>query len=119
MKDFHNMVVKKFDWANYIYRCILGAYYVKDNSNSEDERERYYNLIVQNFDVYNYIMKYEIFRNDKFLINVLDIIYDNELSKMLKPKIKDRPDIVKEERYGRRVLFEFNKAYPIVMSPML
>lgn len=30
------MVVKKFDWANYIYRCILGAYYVKYNSNRED-----------------------------------------------------------------------------------
>ena len=32
---------------------------------------------------------------------------------------KDRPDLGKDERYGRRVLFEFNKAYPVVMSPML
>lgn len=64
-------------------------------------------------------MKYKIFRNDKFFINILSIIEDNELSKILKSKIKDRPDIVKEERYGRRVLFEFNKAYPIVISPML
>ena len=38
---------------------------------------------------------------------------------MLKAKIKDRPDLGKDERYGRRVLFEFNKTYPVVMSPML
>lgn len=119
IKDFHNIVVKKFDWENYIYRCILGAQYVHDNANDEEGRNKYYNLIVKNLDVYNYIMKYEIFRNDKFLINVLDIINDNGLSKILKSKIKGVPEISKDERYGRRVLFEFNKAYPIVMSPML
>ena len=65
------------------------------------------------------MIKYEVFRNDKFIMNVLDIINDRGLSKVLKAKIKDRPDLGKDERYGRRVLFEFNKAYPIVMSPML
>lgn len=119
MKDFHNIVVKKFDWENYIYKCVLGAQYVKDNTDCAEDRERYYSLIVENLDVYNYIIKYEIFRNDKFLINVLDIIDDRGLAKVLKAKIKDRPDLGKDERYGRRVLFEFNKAYPIVMSPML
>lgn len=119
IKDFHNIVVKKFDWENYIYKCVLGAQYVKDNTERAEDRERYYDLIVENLDVYNYIIKYEIFRNDKFLINVLDIIDDRGLVKVLKAKIKDRPDLGKDERYGRRVLFEFNKAYPIVMSPML
>lgn len=65
------------------------------------------------------MIKYKVFRNDKFIINVLDIINDNDLAKVLKAKIKDRPDLGKDERYGRRVLFEFNKAYPVVMSPML
>ena len=37
----------------------------------------------------------------------------------MKAKIKNRPDLGKDERYGRRVLFEMNKAYPVVMSPML
>ena len=119
IKDFQNIVVKKFDWENYIYKCVLGAQYVKDNTACDEDRERYYDLIVENLDVYNYIIKYEIFRNDKFLINVLDIIDDRGLAKVLKAKIKDRPDLGKDERYGRRVLFEFNKAYPIVMSPML
>ena len=119
MKEFHNVVLKKFDWENYIYKCILAAQYVKDNTDNEDDRKKYYNLIVENLDVYNYMIKYEVFRNDKFIINVLDIINDNNLSSILKAKIKDRPDLGKDERYGRRVLFEFNKAYPIVMSPML
>ena len=119
MKDFHNIVVKKFDWENYIYKCILGAQYVKDNTDNEDDRKKYYNLIVENLDVFNYMIKYEVFRNDKFIMNVLDIINDRGLAKVLKAKIKDRPDLGKDERYGRRVLFEFNKAYPIVMSPML
>lgn len=61
----------------------------------------------------------DIHMNDKFLINVMDIIDDRGLAKVLKAKIKDRPDLGKDERYGRRVLFEFNKAYPVVMSPML
>lgn len=119
IKDFHNIVVKKFDWENYIYKCVLGAQYVKDNTDCDEDRERYYDLIVENLDVYNYMIKYEVFRNDKFIINVLDIINDRGLDKVLKAKIKDRPDLGKDERYGRRVLFEFNKAYPIVMSPML
>lgn len=119
IKDFHNIVVKKFDWENYIYKCILAAQYVKDNTDNEDDRKKYYNLIVENLDVFNYMIKYEVFRNDKFIMNVLDIINDRGLAKVLKAKIKDRPDLGKDERYGRRVLFEFNKAYPIVMSPML
>lgn len=119
IKDFHNIVVKKFDWENYIYKCVLGAQYVKDNTDCDEDRDRYYDLIVENLDVYNYMIKYDVFRNDKFIINVLDIIDDRGLAKVLKAKIKDRHDLGKDERYGRRVLFEFNKAYPIVMSPML
>ena len=26
ISKFHNVVLKKFDWENYIYKCILGAY---------------------------------------------------------------------------------------------
>ena len=118
-KNFKNIVVKRFDWENYIYKCVLGTQYVYDNVEDTSQRERYYRLIVENLDLYNYIIKYEIFRNDKFLINVLDIIDEHGLAKILKAKIKDRPDLGKDERYGRRVIFEFNKSYPVVMSPML
>ena len=70
-------------------------------------------------DLYNYILKAEIFRNGPFLVNILDIIDEYDLSSVLKAKIKDRPDLGKDERYGRRVVYEFNKSYPIVMSPMM
>lgn len=53
------------------------------------------------------------------MINVLDIIHDRRLGKNLKSKIKNRDDLGKDERVGRRVIFEFNKSYPIIMSPML
>ena len=69
--------------------------------------------------MYNYIIKYEIFRNEKFLLNILDIIDELDLAKVMKAKIKDRPDLGKDERVGRRVIFEFNKSYPVVLSPML
>lgn len=118
MSKFRNIVLKNFDWENYIYKCILGAQYINDHV-SEQERERYYELIADNLDIYNYIIKYEIFRNDVFLINILDIIDELNLSKMMKAKIKRREDLGDDERYGRRVIFEFNKRYPIVMAPML
>lgn len=117
--SFKNVVIKKFDWENYIYKCVLAAQYVNDNVDDIDKREFYYNLIANNLDVYNYIIKYEIFRNDKFLLNVLDIINDNGLSKILKAGIKNRPDLGKDERVGRRVIFELNKSYPVVLAPTL
>jgi len=119
MNHFSNIVIKKFDWENYIYKCVLGAQYINDNVEDENERKRYYGLLVDNLDVYNYIIKYEIFRNDMFLINILDIIDELDLSKVMKAKIKGRDDLGKDERVGRRVIFEFNKSYPVVMSPML
>lgn len=116
---FNTVVLKKFDWENYIYKSILGAQYINDNIEDEDERQRYYELIIDNLDLYNYIIKYGIFRNDIFLIHILDIIDELDISKVMKAKIKGREDLGDDERYGRRVIFEFNKSYPVVMSPML
>ena len=53
------------------------------------------------------------------MINILDIIDEHDLSSTLKQKITWRDDLGKDERVGRRVLFEFNKSYPIVLFPML
>lgn len=117
--QFKNVVIKDFDWENYIYKCILGAQYIIDGVKDEIKRRRYYELIIDNLDLYNYIIKYEIFRNDRFLINILDIIEELNLSKVMKSKIKGRDDLGKDERVGRRVIFEFNKSYPVVLSPML
>lgn len=117
-KEFRKIVIKDFDWENYIYKAILVAQYVEDYV-PEEQKEKYYRSVIDNMDIFNYIIKYEIFRNGHFLINVLSIIEENNLSKILKSKIKNRPDLGKDERYGRRVIFELNKSYPQVMAPML
>ncbi|MDT2597643.1 MULTISPECIES: DUF6339 family protein [Enterococcus] len=119
--EFDNVVFKKFDWENYIYKCVLAAEYIHDaNFDSEEEEQRYIKLIAANLDVYNYLIKYSIFRNSQFVMNFLTILgEDEDLSNVLKLKIKHRPDLGKDERYGRRVIFELNKNYPVVMAPFL
>lgn len=119
LKDFKNIVLKKFDWENYIYKCIIATQYINDNVSAKEERQRYYELVIDNLDVFNYIIKYSIFRNDKFLLNILDIIDELGISELAKAKIKGREDLGDDERYGRRVIFELNKSYPVVMAPML
>lgn len=79
----------------------------------------FYSAVINNLDLYNYLIKYTVTRNDKFIINVLKIVERNNLSTLMKSQIKDRPDLGKDERYGRRVIFEFNKDYPVVLSPMM
>jgi hypothetical protein len=119
INHFNNIVLKDFNWESYIYKCVLGAQYINDLIMDHEERLRYYQLLIDNLDMYNYIIKYEIFRNDRFLLNILDIIDELDLSKVMKSKITDRDNLGKDERVGRRVLFEFNKSYPVVMSPMM
>ncbi|PFH90625.1 hypothetical protein [Bacillus sp. AFS088145] len=119
ISHFNNIVLKDFNWESYIYKCVLGAQYINDAVSDIEERARYYELLIDNLDMYNYIIKYEIFRNDRFLLNILDIIDELDLSKVMKSKIIGRENLGKDERVGRRVLFEFNKSYPVIMSPML
>lgn len=114
--EFKNIILKKFNWENYIYKILLASQYITDNIEKESERSRIFKLIIKNLDLYNYIIKAEIFRNDKFLLNILNIVEEYGLSSILKEKIKDSN---KDDRYGRKVIFEFNKSYPIVMAPML
>lgn len=110
--------MKNFNWENYIYKYIIIAQYVGDNV-PEEEQKRYDIIILKNLDLFNYIIKYNIFRNDKFLIKMFDIIDELDISKIMKAKIKNRPDLGSDERYGRRVVYEFNKSYPVVPAPVL
>ncbi|OCA90403.1 hypothetical protein A8F94_00460 [Bacillus sp. FJAT-27225] len=119
ISHFNNIVIKKFDWENYIYKCIIGAQYINDRVSGYEERIRYYELLIDNLDMYNYIIKYEIFRNDHFLLNILDLIDELNLSKIMKAKLVGFDHLGKDERVGRRVIFEFNKSYPVVMAPMM
>ena len=55
----------------------------------------------------------------QFVFNILSIVDEFRLSSILKKKITWRNDLGDDPRVGRQVLLEFNKSYPVVMSPML
>lgn len=115
-REFCNIVFKGFDWENYIYKCVLAVEYIEDATELPLSNDQYYELIVDNLNIFNYIIKYSIFRNGEFLLKILTVIHNLGISEVLKGKIKDRPDLGKDERYGRRVIFELNKSYPVLMS---
>lgn len=119
IENFNNIVVKTFDWENYIYKSVLAAEYISDMVDDEAERQRYYEIIIDNLDLYNYMIKYEVFRSNQFVFNILTIVDELGLSSLLKKKIKGRDDLGADTRIGRQVLFEFNKNYPVIMSPMM
>lgn len=120
-KDFNRIVTRKFDWENYIYKCVIAAEYIQDSEpQNREEEEKYIEIIVKNLDLYNYILKTSVFKNRQFTMNFLAIIEEKGLSEIMKSRIKDRPDLhEKDPRYGRRVIFELNKNYPIIQSPLM
>lgn len=118
--NFKNIVIKKFNWESYIYKAIIMAEYLyNSNLNNNDEYDYYIDLFVENMDVFNYIIKYAIFKNDFFLMNFFKVIDELGISNIMKAKIKDRDLPEKDPRYGRRVVFELNKNYPAVMTPFM
>lgn len=117
--EFKNIVLKKFGWENYIYKCLLVAEYIEDSGFSEAEEDQFIHAVVNNLDVYNYIIKYKLFRNRQFIVKFLNMIQENGLSSIMKRKIKDRSDLGSDTRYGRQVVFELNKSYPILMAPFM
>lgn len=117
--NFKNIVTKTFDWENYIYKCVLAAEYIEDIGETDAQKNHLYNLVLDNLDVFNYIIKYPIFRNAEFTVKILTVIDELGLSKIMKAKIPDRPDLGKDPRYGRQVIYELNKNYPVVMAPMM
>ena len=52
-------------------------------------------------------------------MNVLDTIKNTNTSKDLKKKTKVKTKKDKDERIGRKVIFEFNRDYPVISSPIL
>lgn len=117
--DFKNIVIKKFDWENYIYKCVLACEYIEDIGTSSDEKQYLYQLILDNLDLYNYIIKYAIFRNGEFVVKILTAIDELGISAIMKAKVPNRPDLGKDMRYGRLVIYELNKNYPVVMAPLM
>ncbi len=111
-KKFKNIVLKKFDWENYVYKLVLGADYISEEVVNEEHHDKYFNLIFNNLDVYNYLLKSELFRNGKFMKNILDVIDKNNISSDLKKRILDieKPNV--DKRVGREIIASLSQSYP-------
>ncbi|MGL6008198.1 MAG: hypothetical protein ACRC1D_01960 [Culicoidibacterales bacterium] len=117
--DFENIVTKKFDWENYIYKCVLVAEYVADYTTNPSHKQALYELVYDNLDIFNYMIKYPLFRTGAFVLTFLEAIDELAITDIMKAKVKNRPELGADERYGRRVLAELNQSYPVVLVPML
>jgi hypothetical protein len=111
-KDFRNIILKPFNWENYVYKFIFGAEYIQEMIPDVEEQNKYFNLLADNVDVYNYILKSKIFKNSEFLIKFLKTILKTNSSDILKKKIDLSNG--KDERMGRKIIYEFAKNYPTV-----
>lgn len=79
--------MKKFDWESYVYKCTLAAEYIqKARFENEEKEEQFIEIIHNNLDIYNYIIKYNIFRNAEFILKFLTVINDEGLSEIMKKK---------------------------------
>lgn len=117
---FDLIVFRDFDWENYIYKCVYAAEYIYDTGITDpDQINHYSDLIYDNMDLYNYIIKTPLFRNSQFVMKFLKVIDEENLSEKLKAKIPNRPELGDDVRYGREVIQELNKSYPILNSPAL
>ncbi len=111
-KKFKNIVLKKFDWENYVYKLVLGADYISEEVVNEEHHDKYFNLIFNNLDVYNYLLKSELFRNGKFMKNILDVIDKNNISSDLKKRILDMEKPNVDKRVGREIIASLSQSYP-------
>lgn len=109
---FEQILLKQFDWENYIFKMVLITQYICDNI-PEIEQPKMIKAFSDNMDILNYCLKYRLFRNDIFIINIIKVIQNNGLSKILKKKMVQIEGYGKDERYGRRVILELNKRYPV------
>lgn len=110
---FTNVIVKKWGWENYIFKAILVKKYMAQ-SQKYFTADEFFETVAENIDVFNYLIKTPIFRNGEFIVKILKIIKDENLSSISKSRILNRPDLGGDERVGRRAIYEMNKIYPII-----
>lgn len=118
-KEFNKVVLRDYDWENYIYKCVLLTEYVKDfDWEYKGQKEIFIRTIVDSGDLFNYIFKTKLFKNYNLIVNFILIIYEEGIAKQMREKVK-HPAVTKDERYGRLVIKEINLSYPVIMAPAL
>lgn len=117
---FKLIVLREFNWENYLYKAAIYGNILVDRVADESLRDEYIDIIYDNSDTFNYILKKKAFRNDNFIFNMICLLYENkeyDLGGFLKKSFsyKDSRDI----RVNRIILEEMNAAYPTILFPIL
>lgn len=112
IKNLNNIVFKAFNWENYIYKCVIMAEYLTDAGINEEEKiEKYVKIMVNNLDVYNYLIKSKTYRNSEFVLKFLLAIDELGISNIMKRKLPTNDG--KDKRVGRNIISELNLLYPL------
>ena len=118
--EFKLIVLRDLDWENYLYRAAIYGSILHDRVADSEELDEYIDVINENMDVFNYILKKRVFRNDQFIFNMLQLLRrytGTELIQFL--KFRDQTVMGRDVSPGRLLLTEMNTAYPTVLFPML
>jgi len=108
-----NILLKKFNWENYIYKAVL-IVKLKDAAIRRFGSAEVVDLILDDLDLFNYLIKSPLFRNLDFILNIFELTRRNTFPVRLKSQIKSEKYKQKDKRFGRRIVYELNKVYPVL-----
>lgn len=108
-----NILLKQFNWENYIYKVIvivkLKAVAMRRFGNTD-----VIIAVLDDLDLFNYLIKSPLFRNLDFIVSVFELNRQNAFPVRLKSQIKSEKYKQKDKRFGRRIVYELNKVYPVL-----
>jgi hypothetical protein len=108
-----NILLKRFNWENYIYKAVV-IVKLKDVAMRRFGNTDVINVILDDLDLFNYLIKSPLFRNLDFIVSVFELNRQNAFPVRLKSQIKSEKYKQKDKRFGRRIVYELNKVYPVL-----
>lgn len=112
-ESLKNILLKGFNWENYIYKAVV-IVKLKHASQSRFGNTDVVDLILDDLDLFNYLIKSPLFRNLGFILNIFELTRRNAFPVRLKSQIKSEKYKQKDKRFGRRIVYELNKVYPVL-----
>lgn len=108
-----NILLKDFNWENYIYKAIV-IIKLKHAAQLRFGNTQIVDSILDDLDLFNYLIKSPLFRNLDFILNIFELNRLNTFPVRLKSQIKSEKYKHKDKRFGRRIVYELNKVYPVL-----
>ena len=108
-----NILLKDFNWENYIYKAVV-IVKLKHVAIERFGNTDVVDLILDDLDLFNYLIKSPLFRNLDFILNIFELTRRDAFPVRLKSQIKSEKYKQKDKRFGRRIVYELNKTYPVL-----